>query len=432
MKIGDTGFSMARIPWLRASWIKLIGAFILGQGALQLIQVLSGFFLIRWLSIEEYAQYSVAFAFQSTARMLVELGFSGAIVALVGKRIYDKKVIGNYIKAGKFFRNRLFLLIGGACLILFPLLTAKHQWPIGITIFLLLCILSNLFFSGHVSYYTPPLIIQKRFKSLYRIQIKNGIWRLFLLVAFHFSSILNAGLAVLSTSLLTIANGLSLKKKSEKLIEEPQSSSLEVRREMLDYLKPIMPGSVFMAFQAQILIFIISIFGEARNIAEIAALGRLGQLFLLLNVAGTTLIAPYFARQDHRGLLRKFLLLVIGATLLSILIWILSYGFPQGLIFLIGSKYQHLEKEIPLLVSSSCLAFLSNLMWALVASRKWLWWWMPVLNIGGILLIQVLAVTNMNLATTHNVLVLSLIMNAYAVIHKIIVATYGFTRTSRN
>lgn len=432
MKTENARFSFARIQLLKGSWIKLIGAFVLGQGALQLIQVLSGFFLIRWLSIEEYAQYSVAFAFQSTARMLVELGFSGAIVALVGKRIYDKKAIGNYIKAGKFFRNRLFLVIGGACLILFPLLTAKHNWPIGITIFLLLCILSNLFFSGHVSYYTPPLIIQKRFKSLYGIQIKNGIWRLLLLVAFHFSSILNAGLAVLSTSLLTVANGLSFRKKSVKYVEEPGTSSLEVRKEMLDYLKPIMPGTVFMAFQAQILIFIISIFGEARNIAEIAALGRLGQLFLLLNVAGTTLIAPYFARQDQKGLLRKFLLVVIGASLLTIVIWVLSYGFPQGLIFLIGSKYQHLEKEIPLLVSSSCLAFLSNLMWALVASRKWLWWWMPVLNIGGILLIQVLAVTNMNLATTHNVLVLSLIMNAYAVIHKIIVATYGFTRTSRS
>ena len=431
MKPGNAGFSFV-IPLVKSSWIKLIAAFLLGQGAIQLIQVLSGFFLIRWLSIEQYAQYSVAFAFQSTAGMLVELGFSGAIVALVGKRINQKEIIGNYIKAGRFFRNRLFLIIGGACLILFPLLTAKHQWPVEITIILLLCILSNLYFSGHVSYYTPPLLIKKQLNSLYGIQVKNGIGRLLLLVIFHFTSVLNAGLAALTTSLLTIANGFSFKKKSREHVEEPVTSSREVRKEMLDYLRPIMPGTVFMAFQAQILIFIISIFGEARNIAEIAALGRLGQLFLLLNVAGTTIIAPYFARQEQQGLLRKFLLLVIGASILSGVIWILSYGFPQVLIFLIGSKYQHLEKEIPLLVSSSCLAFLSNLMWAVVASRKWLWWWMPVLNIAGILLIQVLAVTNMNLATTHNVLVLSLLMNAYAVIHKIIVAIYGFTRTSRS
>lgn len=430
MKIENAYFSL-RLPLVKSSWIKLAGSFLVGQGALQLIQVLSGFFLIRWLSVEQYAQYSVAFAFQSTAGMLVELGFSGAIVALVGNRIQDKKVLGNYIRAGRFFRNRLFLIIGGFCLVLFPLFTAKHGWSTAVTIVLLICILSNLYFSGHVSYYSPPLIIHQRLKDLYGIQIKNGIARFLFLALFQMVSALSAGIAAVSTSLLTIANGLLFKRRSQALVEEPKTSDPKVRKEMLDYLKPIMPGTVFMAFQAQILVFIISIFGESRNIAEIAALGRLGQLFLLLNIAGTTLIAPYFARQPKEGLMPKFALVVGGAVILSFGIWIFSYAFPEALIFLIGSKYQHLEREIPLLVFSSCLAFISNLMWAVVASRKWLWWWMPVLNIGGIVLIQILAVTNMDLATTRNVLILSILMNAYAVIHKLIVATYGFTRTSR-
>src|SRR5690625_2710448 len=103
MKIENAYFSL-RLPLVKSSWIKLAGSFLVGQGALQLIQVLSGFFLFRWLSVEQYAQYSVVFACQSTAGMLVELGFLGAIVALVGNRIQDKKVLGNYIRAGRFFR----------------------------------------------------------------------------------------------------------------------------------------------------------------------------------------------------------------------------------------------------------------------------------------------------------------------------------------
>ena len=79
---------------------KLIGTFLLGQGTLQLIQIITGFMLFRWLSIEEYGQYSMAFAFQTMAYVLVEFGFSGTIVALVGSRIHEKKVIGGYIKAG--------------------------------------------------------------------------------------------------------------------------------------------------------------------------------------------------------------------------------------------------------------------------------------------------------------------------------------------
>lgn len=420
---------LEKFPLITGGRIRLITSFIVGQGALQLLQLLSGFLLIRWLSIEEYAQYSLSFAFQSTAQMLVELGFSGAVVALVGGNISDKKRIGNYIKAGKFYRNRFFFFIGGVCIFFFPLLTFQHNWPIYVTVLLLISILANLYFSGNVSYYNSPLLIHKRMDDLYGVQVKNSILRFAFIGFFHLAALLNAWLAAFATTFMTIANGFSFKKKAKAYVEEPENPSKEVRKEMLDYIKPIMPGIVFMAFQAQIIIFIISIFGETKNIAEVAALGRLGQIFLMLNVAGSALVAPYFARQPKKGLVKKFFAILSVAVILAVLIWIFSAGFPEVLIFLIGEKYSHLQPEIPLLVSASCLAFLSNLMWSIAASRKWLWWWMPALNIGGVLLIQILAVINMDLSTTHNVLVLSLIINAFAVIHKIIISIYGFSRT---
>ncbi len=420
---------LEKYPLVTGGRIRLITSFIVGQGALQLLQLLTGFLLIRWLSIEQYAQYSVTLAFQSTAQMLVELGFSGAVVALVGPHINDKKRIGNYIKAGQFFRNRFFFFVGGACIFFFPLLTFQHNWPTYITVLLLICILANLYYSGNISYYSSPLLIHKRMDDLYRVQVKHSGLRFALIGVFHLAALLNAWLAAFATTLMTIANGLSFKKKAATYVEEPGSASQEVRREMLDYIKPIMPGIVFMAFQAQIIIFIISIFGETKNIAEVAALGRLGQIFLMLNVAGSALVAPYFARQPRKGLVRKFFAILSIAFTLAVLIWIFSAVFPEVLIFLIGEKYSHLKSEIPLLVSASCLAFLSNLMWSIAASRKWLWWWMPALNIGGVLFIQILAVINMDLSTTHNVLVLSLLVNAFAVIHKIIISIYGFSRT---
>src|SRR5205823_6173937 len=140
-----------------SKWSALIGTFLLGQGALQIIQLFTGFLLFRWLSVEQYAQYSMAFAFQVTAHVLVEFGFSGTIVALVGNRINDKQVIGGYIKAGQYYRNKLCIFISIACIIVFPLLTIKHGWPVITTILLLVSIVTNLFFTGWASYYTPPL-----------------------------------------------------------------------------------------------------------------------------------------------------------------------------------------------------------------------------------------------------------------------------------
>jgi hypothetical protein len=48
---------------------------------------------------------------------------------------------------------------------------------------------------------------------------------------------------------------------------------------MLHYLSPIIPGIIFTAVQGQISVLLITLFGQTKSIAEVAALGRLGQLF---------------------------------------------------------------------------------------------------------------------------------------------------------
>lgn len=416
------------MPLLTPGRIKLIGLFLIGQGAVQIINVLSGFFLIRWLSIEQYAQYSLAFAFQSTAQMLVEFGFSGAIVALVGNRINDKTVIGNYIKAGQFYRNRFFIVVGTACLVLFPLFTAKHNWSLWVTIALLVCILSNLFFSGNASFYTPPLIIRKRFDSLYGIQIRNGSFRFLLIVIFFLTSTLNAWLAALTTSLLTIANGFAFKKKAGKYVEEPDKASLEVRKEMFHYIRPIMPGIIFAAFQGQIMIFIISIFGGAASIAEVGALSRLGQLYLIFITAGGTIVAPYIARQEKEGLFTKYASILGVSIVISISLVVLAYVFPNLFLWIIGEKYNHLSGELLLMLINAGFGFVNGIMWKMNASRKWIYNWMPMVSIPGILLIQVSCALLMDLNTTAAVLIFSLYTNIFVLLTRILVGIVGFKK----
>ncbi len=415
------------LPYTSVSrWTKLMSTFVAGQGAVQLIQIVSGFFLIRWLSVEEYAQYSVAFAFQNTAQMLVEFGFSGAIVALVGNRTHDKKVIGNYIKAGRFYRNRFFIVVGVGCLILFPMLTAKHQWPLSVTILLLLCILSNLYFSGLISYYSSPLKIHQKLGDLYHTQVKNGILRALLIAVFYVSSALNAWLAALSNSLLTIANGVAFRKKAVTFVEEPESASAEVRKEMFDYIRPIMPGIIFAAFQGQIMVFIISIFGQTESIAEVGALSRIGQLYVILNMAGGVLIAPYIAKQKKEGLFSKYIS-ILGLYLgLAFCVVVVAYIFPDLFLWIIGSKYYHLESELVLLLITFGLGMINGVMWNMNASRKWIYRWMPMVSISGILIIQVACILFIDLSTASKVLEFSIITNLFVLLTRVLVSYVGF------
>jgi O-antigen/teichoic acid export membrane protein len=187
---------------------KLIGTFLVGQGTLQLIQIITGFMLFRWLSVEEYGQYSMAFAFQTMAYVLVEFGFSGTIVALVGNRIHEKKVIGGYIKAGERYRNRLFILISIGCLFAFPVLTAKHHLSQFATIMLLVAIISNLYFTTWSAYYVIPLKMHQKIGKVFNIQIKSSALRLLALYATFLISALNAWLAALFSSFQTFLTGL--------------------------------------------------------------------------------------------------------------------------------------------------------------------------------------------------------------------------------
>ncbi|UAB84438.1 hypothetical protein INR75_20175 [Zunongwangia sp. SCSIO 43204] len=411
------------------NWFKIIFVFIAGQGAVQFVQLLSGFFLIHWLSVEDYAQYSIAFAFQSTAQVLVELGVSGSVVALVGNRVNDKAVLGKYIKGGKFFRNRMFFVVSVICLIGFPYMTWQHGWPIHITVFLLICILLNLFFSGNTAFYITPLMIHRKLKDIYNIQLTSGVCRLIFLWTVYLLSIINSWIAALTTCLTVFYNGERFRKKSKEFIDEPVESDPETRKEILNYVKPVIPGIIYSAFSAQISLFIIGIFGASENIAEVGALGRLGQIFMIFNMASSTLVVPYLARQSKKHLGRKFLaILGIG---LCIALTLITIGFilPEPLLWIMGEKYSHLEGEVGLLILNSSIIFINVLMWDMNCSRKWLWSWIPIVSISSNVLLQALMIFTMDLSTTYSVLIFSVILSIFNLLNKILVTIIGLNKT---
>jgi O-antigen/teichoic acid export membrane protein len=409
-------------------WSNLILAFVLGQGALQAINLVSGFFLLRWLSVDEYAKYTLAFAFQSTAQMFVEFGFSGAIIALVGKNASNKSIIGGYIKAGKFFRLRSFIIIALVCIIVFPMLALKHDWAYYEIALVLIAILSNLYFSGLVSYYKPVLQIHNKIKQIYTVDVSIGIARFCVLFLFSLLLSISGYLAVLINSVQTFITGAFIKRKASLYVEEPKEAEIAKRKEMLRYITPIIPGIVFAAFQSQIALFIISIFGSNSSIAELGALSRLGQIFLILNTSTGMLVAPYIAKQDFNNLRSKFINIILLALLLCFIIVSFAYMGIDVFIWFLGNNYTHLQYEVLLTIFNSCILFLNGLIWSMNSSRKWLFNWMPMISIPGILLIQVLGAAFIDLSIVSNVLYLSLFTSFFTLLTRVNVAFWGFKK----
>jgi O-antigen/teichoic acid export membrane protein len=407
-------------------WAGLITSFLAGQGTVQLINLITGFFLLRWMSVESYAQFSIAFGFQSTLQWMVELGATHSIIALTGDRGQDKETVGRYIRSAIYFRKRLFLAIVPLAAIAFPLVTAKHHWGWHIQLLLFISIVSALFFQGFASYYSAPFLINQRIKQYYQPQIFTSIARLVVCVLLRFASLLTSWASAWTNSAVIAVNGWLYRRKASDLVSVPKQVDPTCNREMINYILPALPWLIFSAFQGQISLLLITIFGQTRNIAEIAALGRLGQLFLGLGAFNSIVIAPYIVKVARPQLARRYLQILSGAFAISIFLTAISFIFPEPLLWILGDEYQNLRVEIGWAVAMSCVGYVNTVMMTMHSARKWIYWWWGSLNIITSIIIQIVCIFLFDLSSTLNVLYFSLAATLATFVMLILGGVYGF------
>src|SRR5207244_10145013 len=102
----------------------------------------------------------------------------------------------------------------------------------------------------------------------------------------------------------------------------------------------------------QITIFLISFFAhQTSSIAEVGALGRLAMIFVVLANLLANIFVPAFARCQDRPRLRLLYLEIAGGVSLFCIVVIAAAAiFPDQFLFVLGSKYAHLRRELLLMV----------------------------------------------------------------------------------
>jgi O-antigen/teichoic acid export membrane protein len=407
-------------------WTKLLLSFLAGQGSVQVLNLLTGFFLLRWLSVEDFAQLSVVLGFQTTVGLLVDVGFSNSITALVGNQFQDKVLVGKYVRAAQEFRNKLFVVIIPIAGISFCLIANQHNWPFSEQIILFGSIAASLFFQGWVGYYSSSLLMNKKVIDYYKPQIAGSFLRLsvsyLLYLIAALSSLTNAWISTAATAI----NGFYYRHTATNFLFKQKTHDSHVSKEMLRYISPLIPGVIFVAFQGQISLFLITILGKTSSIAEVAALGRLGQIFALLGAFNGIIIEPYIAQISREILPRRYFQILIVAIFIVMALCTIGFVFPQILLWLLGSKYQNLELEVGWVVAGSSLSYLSSVLWTMHCARKWIYWWTSFVGIISLLLTQLSCLLFIDLSTTLGVTYFSFISVAVNLLIHILNGVFGF------
>jgi O-antigen/teichoic acid export membrane protein len=404
---------------------RIVGNFALVQGVVQLIGFASGILLVRWLDQSQYAFFTIASAMQGTINVLADMGISIGLVSIGGRVWQDRYRFGQLITTANNFRRRLgvaaIIVVGP---ILYWLLT-RNGASSPYAALLIGVIVIGLFaqFSLGVLGVVPRL--RSDVSQIQKIDLTGAFARLIVLIACAFL-FLNAGVAVLVSSMAFLLQYWLLRRYAARAIDLNAPENAEDRAAMIGFIKNQAANAVFYCLQGQITVFLISFFGSrATSVAEVGALGRLAMIFAILGQLLTNIFAPAFARCQNAARLRlQYFGIVGGVAACCAAVIAAAALFPNQFLFFLGDKYSHLQRELLLMIAGTVLNMLAGTLWVLNASKAWVagaWLYIPLT-----LATQIALIPYTDFSNVRQVLIFNLISIVPSLLLNMVLSYRGF------
>jgi O-antigen/teichoic acid export membrane protein len=417
MPINKTLVKLMSAPKI-SYWFKLLTKFLSLELVLQSLGFAIGILIIRTLSKQEYAYFIIANSMQATINVLCNSGITIGLTSIGGKIWQDKYRFGQIINTSIRLRN--YLAIPAATLIT-PILLwmlISNGSSVIYAVLIILAILVELYFYLYISVFQISLNLQSLFNKVQQHNLIVGFTRL-ILIGISYTNVLNAAIAVWIS---TIASGLNywlLKKSTQKLFDPQAPPNQEYTEELTKIFKYRFPGTLFFAVRGQISVWIITVFGSNENIAEVGALSRLEVLFSVFLSVVQNMIVPSLSRCQSISIFRKrYAILMFVSLSISSILLLLSYLFPEILLWILGKKYSYLVHELFWAILSTIIGITNNVSLSVNSSKGWVkdsWVSIPLT-----LLTQIVIVLFCNLSTVKGVIIFgifsqipSLMVNLY-------------------
>ncbi len=404
---------------------------LFSQGIALAGNLLYGFLCVRLLPIPDYAKYAVVFSVLGSLTLLMDVGFSGALLPLIGERIDDLGLIADYVACLRQLAHWLFVLVAPATIVLFPLLVRHQHWSWQDVAGMLAILLVASWCARIVGAYGAVLIVRRDRGSWYRAQLVSSLGGLVLLGVAWALHCLNAFSAMLINVAGIVYISLAYFYRARRLLKTPGRASRRKRKEIVHLALPNTPNVIFYALQGQISLLLITVFGFTSGVASVGALTRLAQIFALASPMNLLLIEPYFAKLPKAKLKHNYLgtLAVLGSIGGSIVL--LAALFPELFLWVLGPKYAGLRYGLLLVMIASSVRYISNTMTVIHTARKFVYWWSNGAKVVLTILVQVIFLWKADLSSVSGALMFSVVAAGAALAVNILTGVYGFARGPR-
>lgn len=405
-------------------WGKLISITGATQVLVQGIGFISGILIIRLLPIEEYALYTLANTMLGTMYLLADGGISAGVLSQGGKNWQDREKLGLVVGTGLILSRKFALfsiIVSGAILIY---LLNKHNASWLMTLLITASVIPAFYARLLDSIYGVVPRLHQDILRLQKNELVVGLGRLFLTASFIFIFPFTF-LALLANGLPRIYGNMQLKKMASSFADVSTRSDNEIRINLLNTVKKMMPGLVYYCLSGQITIWLISILGSTTALAQLGALGRLAMVLSLVSSLTGTLLVPRFARlfESRRKLLKHYFNILLGVAIIMCAVIGVTYFFSNEILLIIGRNYQGLEWELILTILGACLSLIGSVAFLLNISRDWII--NPLVSISISLVAVIIGVLIFDVTSLKGVLIYNIFLAAVQILLNVI---YGWFR----
>ncbi len=408
-----------------------VAEFMAAQGITMAGNLLYGFLCVRLLPKADYAKFAVVFSTFSSLALLSDIGVSTAMTPLVGEKVGDLQLIADYVASLRTLAYRLFAIVAPATIVLFPLMVSRQHWT-GFTVAAMVAIILVAAWFVRVSgAYGTVLILRRDRPRWYRAQMISSLGTLALLLVLWAAHGLNVWSAILVNVAGIISVAWTYYLRAGKLLGVAGRPSAEKRKAIVHLSLPNIPNVIFYAIQGQIPQMLVTIFGITAAVADVGALSRLAQIFVILSQMNPILLEPYFARLPRNRLKSHYLAAVFSIAAVCASIVALGRFFPQAFLWILGPKYAGLNDGVLLILIGSSLRYLSGSLWVIHSARRFVYWWNNLSVIALTLLVQVVFLFQGQLGTVRSALMFNVVSAGAALGVNILCAFYGFIRGPR-
>lgn len=403
------------------NWGKLISIVGSTEVLLKLVGFISGIWIVRMLPVQEYALYTLANTMLGTLVMFTDSGISNGVMALSGKVWKDPQKLGIVLATGLDLRKKFafIALVIATPIIIYLLLKNNAGWLASLLILLSLVPAFYAALSDSLLEITPKL--HQDIATLQKNQLIIGLGRLVLTVLVLFIFPWTA-IIILASGIPQIYGNSRLKIINKKFVEGNQKPDPKIRKEILGIVAKILPNVIFYALSGQIVIWILSVFGNSTDLASVGALGRFAALMAFFTTISGTLFLPRFSRleENKETLLKYFLFFQLILFLAAGAIILIVFLFPYQMLWLLGASYNSLSSELFLIMLSNCIGLITAMTGNLMGSRGH--FLNPVMVIGLNIGAVIMAYFIWDLTTLRGILY-------YSILYQIIslIVNYGFS-----